>query len=150
MQGQLMEHHHSKIDQHKMGGADPNAIRISLALCYTFAKCACPVWECSTHAKVTNPVFNEGCQIIPGCLKPTNTNSLYVLAGISPSDIRRAVASRSECTQQLQDTRHPLHNHVDVRKHLKSQKSFCGYMEPLEVQANSCGSFTCKICHKQP
>ena len=33
-----------------------------------------------------------------GCLKPTNTNSLPVLGGIAPSDIRRAVASRTERT----------------------------------------------------
>ena len=40
------------------------------------------------------------------CLKPTNTNSLPVLAGIAPSYIRRAVASRTEQTRQTTDERH--------------------------------------------
>ena len=40
--------------------------------------------------------LNETCRMITGCLNPTNTNSLSVLAGIAPSDIRRAVASRTD------------------------------------------------------
>ena len=34
--------------------------------------------------------MNETCRMITGYLKPTHTNSLPVLAGIAPSDIRRA------------------------------------------------------------
>ena len=49
--------------------------------------------------------------MITGCLKPTNINSLPLNAGISPSDIRRAVASRTERAQQTTDQRHPLNGH---------------------------------------
>ncbi|KAJ8409277.1 hypothetical protein AAFF_G00234750 [Aldrovandia affinis] len=70
-------------------------------------KYACLVWERSTHAKKLDPALNESCRCITGCLKPTNTNNLYILAGIAPPDIRRAVASRTERRRQTTDERHP-------------------------------------------
>ena len=86
-------------------GATPTTLRSSaLALCYSAAAgYACPVWERSTHAKKLDAILNETCRMITGCLKPTNTYSLSVLAGIAPSDIRRAVASRTERTRQTTD-----------------------------------------------
>ena len=66
---------------------------------------------------------NETCRMITGCLKPTSTNSLPVLAGIAPSDIRRAVAGRTERTRQATDERHPLNGHLGVVPRLKSRKS---------------------------
>ena len=41
-----------------------------------------------------------------------------------PSDIRRAVASRTERTRQATDERHPLNGHLGVVPRLKSRKSF--------------------------
>ena len=106
-------------------GATPTTLRSSaLALCYSAAEYACPVWERSTHAKKLDATLNETCRMITGCLKPTNTNSLPVLAGIAPSDIRRAVASRTERTRQATDERHPLNGHLGVVPCLKSRKSF--------------------------
>ena len=72
----------------------------------------CPVWERSTDAKKLDATLNETCRMITGCLKPTNTNSLPTLVGIAPSDIRRAVASRTERTRQATDRRHPLNGHL--------------------------------------
>ena len=46
-------------------------------------------------------------------LKPANIDSLHLLAGMAP-DIRRTVASRTERTRQVTDTKHELHNHVPV------------------------------------
>ena len=103
-------------------GATPTTLRSSaLALCYSAAEYACPVWERSTHAKKLDATLNETCRMITGCLKPTNTNSLPVLAGIAPSDIRRAVASRTERTRQTTDQRHPLNGHLGVVPRLKSR-----------------------------
>ena len=66
-------------------GATPTTLRSSaLALCYSAAEYACPVWERSTHAKKLNTTLNETCRMITGCLKPTNTNSLPIHAGIAP------------------------------------------------------------------
>ena len=101
-------------------GATPATLRSStLALCYSAAEYVCPVWERSTHAKKLDATLNETCRMITGCLKPTNTNSLPVLAGIAPSDTRRTVASRTERTRQTTDQRHPLNGHLGVVPRLK-------------------------------
>ena len=54
--------------------ATPTTLRLSaLALCYSAAEYACPVWERSTHAKKLNATLNETCRMITGCLKLTNS-----------------------------------------------------------------------------
>ena len=59
-------------------GATPTTLRSSaLALCYSAAEYACPVWERSTHAKKLDATLNETCRMITGCLKPTNTKSAH-------------------------------------------------------------------------
>ncbi|KAJ8402916.1 hypothetical protein AAFF_G00362300 [Aldrovandia affinis] len=114
-------------------GACPKTLRATaLALCFSTAEYACPAWERSTHAKKLDPALNESCRYITGCLKPTNTNNLYILAGIAPPDIRRAVASRTERRRQTTDERHPLHGHVPAPSRLKSRKSFLTSTAPLE------------------
>ena len=115
-------------------GATPTTLRSSaLALCYSAAEYACPVWERSTHAKKLDATLNETCRMITGCLKPTNTNSLPVLVGIAPSHIRRAVASRTERTRQATDERHPLDGHLGVVPRLKSRKSFMTCTKPINT-----------------
>ncbi|KAJ8399018.1 hypothetical protein AAFF_G00416850 [Aldrovandia affinis] len=59
----------------------------------------------STHAKKLAPALNNTCRLITGCLKPTNTSNLHLLAGIAPADIRREVASRVEITKATSDER---------------------------------------------
>ena len=71
--------------------------------------------------------------MITGCLKPTNTNSLPEHAGIAPSDIRRAVASRTERTRQATDERHPLNGHLGMVPCLKSRKSFMTCTKPINT-----------------
>ena len=109
----------------------------ALALCYSASEYACPVWERSTHAKKLDATLNETCRMITGCLKPTNTNSLPILAGIAPPDIRRAVASRTERTRQTTDQRHPLNGHLGVVPRLKSRKSFIKCTEPINTTAKA-------------
>ena len=119
-------------------GATPTTLRSSaLALCYSAAEYACPVWERSIHAKKLDATLNETCRMITGCLKPTNTNSLPVLAGIVPSDIRRAVASRTERTRQATDERHPLNGHLGVVPRLKSRKTFMTCTKPIYTTAKA-------------
>ena len=72
-----------------------------------------------------------------GCLKPTNTNSLPVLAGIAPSDITRAVASRTERTRQTTDERHPLNGYLGMVPRLKSGKSFIKCTELINTTAKA-------------
>ena len=87
--------------------ANPTTRRPSaaLALCYSVAEYACPVWKRSTHANKLDATLNETFRIITGCVKPTNTNSLPVLAGIASSDIRSVLASRTGRTRQTTDER---------------------------------------------
>ena len=75
--------------------------------------------------------------MITGCLKPTHTNSLTVLAGIAPSDIRRALTSKTEWTRQNTDQRHPLNGHLRVVPCLKSRKSFIKCTEPINTTAKA-------------
>ena len=60
-----------------------------------------------------------------------------VLAGIAPSDIRRAVASRTVRTRQATDERHPLNGHLGVVPRLKSRKSFMTCTKPINTTANA-------------
>ena len=106
-------------------GANPSTLRsTALALCYSTAEYACPVWERSSHAKKLDSVLNESCRCTTGCLKPTPINSLYRLGGIAPPDIRRAAASGHKRTRQLVDPRHPLFGQTGAARRLKSRRSF--------------------------
>ena len=58
-------------------GCTPHTLRTStLALSYTAAEYACPVWSRSAHASKLDPALNNACRAITGCLKPTNTSNL--------------------------------------------------------------------------
>ena len=120
-------------------GATPTTIRSSaLALCYSAAENACPVWESSSHANKLDATLNETSRMITGCLKPTITNSLPVLAGIAPSDIRQVAASRTERTRQTVHQTHTLNGNLGVAPRLKSWKNnFITFTEPINTTAKA-------------
>ena len=121
-----------------MGGCKASTIRPScLALCYSAAEYACPVWARSTHAPKLNPALHDCCRIISGCLKATNLDSVHFLAGISPPHVRRTVACRIERTRQTTDDRHQLFHHQPAASRLKSRKSFMRTVTPLDSSASS-------------
>ena len=126
-----------KLSNSKWGVHPATIHSISLALCYSTAEYACPVWSHSAYAKKINPMLNESCCCITGCLKPSNITSLYILSGISPPDIRREVASRKERTVQVADPRHPLYGQFPACSWLKSRKSFLATTKPLDEDAAS-------------
>ena len=114
-------------------GASPPVLRTSaLALSFSAAECTCPVWERSAHACHLDPVLNESCRLITGCLKPTNTTNLHLLAGIAPPEIRREAASKQERLRQVCDRRHMLFYYKPAPSRLKSRKSFLHCVESLE------------------
>ena len=108
-----------------------------LALCNSAAGYACPVWARSTHAHKLNPALHDCCRIISGCLKPTNLDSVHILAGIAPPHIRRTVACRMERTIKTTDARHQLFHHQPTASRLKSRKSFMRTVTPLDSSASS-------------
>ena len=52
--------------------------------------------ERSAHAHHVNPVLNDACRSITGCLQPSNIDTLYLLSGIAPPAIWRSVAAQRE------------------------------------------------------
>ena len=119
-------------------GATPHVLRTSaLALSYSAAECACPVWERSAHAKRLDPVLNESCHLITGCLKPTNVNNLHLLAGVAPPEIRREAVSKLERSRQVYDPRHMLFNHQPAPSRLKSRRSFLHWIELLKEKIST-------------
>ena len=120
-----------KLANSSWGASAPTLRTTALALCYSAAEYACPVWERSAHSHKLDPALNDCCRAITGCLKPTSVDSLHVLSGIAPPDIRRSVASRMERLRQTQDTRHPCHDVELPQRRLKSRKSFLQSVQPL-------------------
>ena len=82
------------------------------------------MWERSAHAHKVDPVLNDACRAITGCLQPTNVENLYLLAGIAPPAVRRSVTAQREREKQVNDNRLPLHGHNLPRKRFKSRNSF--------------------------
>ena len=106
-------------------GTHPSTIKTTaLALCYSTAEYACPVWERSAHAHKVDPVLNDVCRAITGCLQPTNVENVYLLAGIAHPAVRRSVTAQREREKQVNGNKHPLHGHNLPRKRLKSRNSF--------------------------
>ena len=88
---------------------------------YSAAEYACPVWARSPHAYKLDPELNDECRSITGCLRPTNVEELYLLAGIAPPDIRRDVCARVEKKKQETNAAHSLHGHITVERRLKRE-----------------------------
>ena len=83
--------HLKKLAKSKSGTNASTIRTTALALCYSIAEYAAPVWARSTYADILDPELNKACRAITGCLKPTYVEDLYLLAGLAPPDIRRDV-----------------------------------------------------------
>ena len=117
-------------------GTNARTIRTTaLALCYSTAEYAAPVWERSAYAHLLNPELNQACRAITGCLRPTNVENLYLLAGIAPPEIRRSVCARVERTKQVERETHSLFGHTPARRRLKSRRSFLTSVQPVDFPA---------------
>ena len=95
------------------------------------------MWARYTHAHKLNPALHDCFRITSGCLKPTNLDSVHLLAGIAPPHIRRTVACRMERTRQTTDAIHQLFHHQPAASRLKSRKSFMHTVTPLYSSASS-------------
>ncbi len=112
-------------------GTNASTIRTTaLALCYSVAEYASPVWERSKHTSLLDPELNQACRSITGCLKPTNVEDLYLLAGIAPPDIRRNVCARMERAKQIEQESHSLFGQTPAQRRLKSRSCFLTTVQP--------------------
>ena len=114
-------------------GANENAIRTTaLALSYSMVEYAAPLWARSPHAQKLNTGLNSACRAVTECLKPTNVEDLYLLAGIAPPDIRRDVCARMEKTKQEISEAHSLYGQHPAERRLKSRNCFLRSVKPAE------------------
>ena len=64
-----------KLTPSKRGASPPVLRTTALALSFSAANYAFPVWERSARTCHLDPVLNESCRLITGCFKPTNTSN---------------------------------------------------------------------------
>ena len=108
-------------------------IRITvLALCYSIAEYVAPVWARSNHAHVLDSELNTARRAITGCLKPTNVENLYLLAGIAPPDIRRDACARVKKEKQESNVAHSLYGQKPTESRLKSRSCFLSIVRPAD------------------
>ena len=117
-------------------GANASTIRTTaLALSYSTAEYAAPVWARSPHAKNLDPALNQACRTVTGCLKHTNVENLYLLAGIAPPNIRRDVCARVEKQKQETKPTHSLFGQTPATRRLKSRHCFLSSVQPANFSA---------------
>ena len=118
-------------------GANASTIRTTaLTLCYYVDEYAAPVWARSSHAQELNPELNSACRAVTGCLKPTNVEDLYSLAGIAPPDIWKDVCARVEKTKQETNEAHSLYGQNPAERMLKSRTCFLRSVKPADIPHN--------------
>ena len=72
--------------------------------------------------------LNSARRAVTGCLKPTNVEDLYMLAGIAPPDIRRDVCARVENTNEA----HSLHSQNPAERMQKLRDCFLRSVKPAD------------------
>ena len=70
------------------------------------------VWCRSTHTRLIDSNLNDTLRIVTGCLRPTPTEGLPVLAGIQPAELRRLGATLSLVNRAIHDPDHVLHGQL--------------------------------------
>ena len=94
------------------------------------------VWARSHHAHVMDSALNTAYRAITDCLKPTNVEDLYLLAGIAPPDTRRDACARVEKKKQESNVAHSLYGHNPTESRLKSGSCFLSSVRPADFHPN--------------
>ena len=112
-------------------GSSASTLRTStLALVFSAAEYASPVWSRSTHTKKLDPALNGAMRLITGCLRPTPVKLLPVLSGIAPPTLRREHHTHTLVMKALRNGDHILHDRIKAAedlgcKRLSSRRPFC-------------------------
>ena len=94
-------------------GAGAFTLRVTaLALIHSTAEYCAPAWCRSAHTRLIDTVINNALRIVTGCLRPTPTDNLPVLAGIQPAELRRKGATLRLACRAL-DPDHLLYNNLN-------------------------------------
>ena len=110
-------------------GAGAKTMRISaLSLVYSTAEYCAPFWCGSTHTRLIDSILNDALLSVSGCLRPTPTEDLPILAGIQPAELRRLGAALSLANRAIHDPDHVLHRQLvgqnAHRGRLRSRRTF--------------------------
>ena len=84
----------------------------ALSLVYPTAEYCAPVWCRSAHTRLIDSVLNDALRIVTGCLRPTPTDYLPILAGIQPAELRRRGATLSLANRATLNPDHILHEQL--------------------------------------
>ena len=91
-------------------GAHAKTLRISaLSLVYSTSEYCAPVLCRSKHTRLIDSILDDALRIVTGCLRPTPTENLPVLAGIQPAELRRLGATLSLANCAIHHPDHVLH-----------------------------------------
>ena len=94
-------------------GAGAKTLRISaLSLVYSTAQYCEPVWCRNTYIRLIDNILNDALRIVTGCLRPTPTEDLPVLAGMKPAELRRLGTTLSLANRAIHDPDHVLHGQL--------------------------------------
>ena len=92
-------------------GAGAKTLRTAaLSLVYSTVEYCAPVWSRSAHTRLIDSVLNDALRIVTGCLRPTPTDYLPILAGIQPAGLRRRGATLSLANRATLNPDHILHD----------------------------------------
>ena len=93
--------------------AGANTLRIlALFLVYSTAEYCTPVWYRSTHTHLIDSILDDALRIVTGCLRPTPTEDLPVLADIMPAELRRLGATLFLANRAIHDPDYVLHRQL--------------------------------------
>jgi len=109
-------------------GASTETLRTSaLALVYSAAEYAAPVWLNSAHCSKIDVQLNSTMRVITGVVKTTPTEWLPVLCNIHPPHIRRLTATAREWSKYKCNEKLPINKDIPTNHilRLKSRKPVC-------------------------
>ena len=110
-------------------GAGAKTLRTAaLSLVYSTAEYCAPVWCRSAHTRLIDSVLNDALRVVTGCLPPTPTDYLPILAGIQPAELRHR-ATLSLANHATLNPDHILHEQLVGKQNahqgrLKSRSRF--------------------------
>ena len=84
----------------------------------------------SAHTRLIDSVLNDALCIVTGCLRPTPTDYLPILAGIQPAELRRRGATLSLANRATLNSDHILHEQLVGKQnvHQGRLKSRCPFV----------------------
>ena len=110
-------------------GAGAKTLRTAASSLISTAKYCAPAWWHSANTRLIDSAFNDALRIVTGCLRPTPTDSLPVLSGIHPAELRHREATLSLANRSSLDPGHILHGQLTKlqaasKERLKSRHPF--------------------------